>query len=135
MFGTLPIITLLRSIFKLPDNIWKILYTNIYNGIPWLFVILCTCIGLDTQIGNQPLSWCYQNKFGYEDVILILSRMPNFNEMSKGVYLSLSLILLYLLTLQRPKYFMFKDVNSPSVKVSSPVNFSSQNVFRVYQLL
>ena len=66
-----------------------------------------------------------------EDVIFILSRLTNFDEMSKVAYLSLPLISLCFLTLRRPQFFMFTVIN----KLSVPVNFSSQNVFRLEQPL
>ena len=65
--------------------------------------------------------------FGSEDVIFVLSIMANFNDMSKGMYLSLLLISNFFLTLQQPQFFMFTAVNSPSV------NFTSQNVFQLEQ--
>ena len=57
MFGPLPHITLIKQIFKLLDNLWKILHTDISNCIPFLFLFLWPCNGLDTQRGIQPLSW------------------------------------------------------------------------------
>ena len=60
MFGTLLHITLIRQIFELLDNIWKILHTDISNGITWLFLFLWPCMGFDTQRGNKPLSWYSQ---------------------------------------------------------------------------
>ena len=63
-----------------------------------------------------------------EDMIIIFSRLPNFNEMSKVMYLSLPLIPMCFLNLQQPQCFIFTSVNSPSV------NVSSQNVFWVDQL-
>ena len=67
--------------------------------------------------------------FGSEYVILVLYRLPHFNNISKVTYLSLPLISLCFLTFQRPQFFIFTSDNSPSVKFSSPVNFPSQNVF------
>ena len=83
--------------------------------------------------------------FDSKDVILILSRLSNFDEMSKVTYLSLPriylcffkvtylsphLIYLCFLTLQRPQFFMLTARN----KFYLPVNFYSQNVFQVEQL-
>ena len=59
----------------------------------------------------------------------ILFRLSNFDEMSKLTYLSLPLISLCLLILRRPQFFMFTAENN----VSSPVKFSSQNLFQVDQ--
>ena len=55
MFGPLPHITRTRKLFKLLDNLWKILHTDISNGIPCLFFLWHFNV-LDTQRGNQPLS-------------------------------------------------------------------------------
>ena len=71
--------------------------------------------------------------FGSKDVILVFSILPNFNEMSKVTYLSPPLVSLCFLTFQPPQFFMFTADNSPSVNFYSPVDFSSQNVFRVEQ--
>ena len=57
IFGPLPHISLTRLFFKLIDNLWSILHTDIINGIPCLFVFLWPYISLETQRGNQPLSW------------------------------------------------------------------------------
>ena len=67
MFGPSPIITLKNNFLKLPDNIWKVLHTDISDGIPCLFVFLWHCFGLDTYIGNKPLSW-------YPQIISLLRR-------------------------------------------------------------
>ena len=65
--------------------------------------------------------------FGSEDVILILSILPKFNEMYKILYLSPSLIYLCFLTLRQLNFFTLTGVNSPSVK------FTSQDIFQVEQ--
>ena len=59
MFGPPPIISFKRKFLKLPDNIWKVLHIDIYDGISCLFVFLWNCFGLETQRINQPLSWYY----------------------------------------------------------------------------
>ena len=60
MFGPPSIISFIRKNLKLSDNIWKVLHTDIYDGIPWLLVFIWTCFGLDTQRGNKPFYWSYQ---------------------------------------------------------------------------
>ena len=57
MFGPPPLITFITQLLKLPNNLWKVLNTDISNGIPCLFVFLWPCFGLETHRGNQPLSW------------------------------------------------------------------------------
>ena len=41
---------------KLPNNLRKVVLTDISNGIPCLFVILWPSFDLETQRGNQPIS-------------------------------------------------------------------------------
>ena len=60
MFGYPPIITFIRKCFKLPDDIWKLLHTEISNRTPCIFVVIWSCIGLVTQSSNQSLSWSSQ---------------------------------------------------------------------------
>ena len=77
--------------------------------------------------------------FDFEDVIFILSRLSNFDKMSKAMYLSLPLIsfcffkVTYLslplislcfLTLRGPQFFMFTARKTFSL----PAKFSSQNI-------
>ena len=55
MFGTLLHIILISQLLKLFDNIWKILHTDISNGIPFIFLFFWPYNGLDIQRGNKPL--------------------------------------------------------------------------------
>ena len=55
MFGPLTHITLIIRLLKFLDNLWNILQTDISNGIPWIFVLLWSSIGLGTHIVNQSL--------------------------------------------------------------------------------
>ena len=63
MFGCLFQMRYLNKIFKLFDFVGKVLHTDISDGIPCLFVFLRPCFGLETQGGNQPLSWSLQFYF------------------------------------------------------------------------
>ena len=63
MFWTFPHITLIIQPFELIDNLWKILHTDISNGIPWIFLFLWRSNGIDIQTGNQPLSLYHQKSF------------------------------------------------------------------------
>ena len=63
MYVPLLLITSVRQFFKLPNNLWKVLLTDISDGIPCLFVFLRPCFVLDTQRGNQLISWSYQLNF------------------------------------------------------------------------
>ena len=57
MFLPLCHITLIRQLPRLLNNLRNILQTEISAGISWLFVFLWPFNGLETQRGNQPLSW------------------------------------------------------------------------------
>ena len=59
MFGPPPLITFIRQFLNPPDNLWKVFHADISYGIPRLFAFLWPCFGLDTQRGNQTLSWSY----------------------------------------------------------------------------
>ena len=73
----------------------------------------------------NPFPYRTKLSFGYEDVIFILSKFPNFNKIYKVMYLSLPLISLCFLTKQKPHFFMFTSENSPTV------NFYYQIIFGV----
>ena len=130
MFGPLLLIRYLANSIKLFDNIRKVLLTDISYGIPCLFVLLRNLtLVLKSRAVTNPFPDLSNVPFDSEDVVFILFRLSNFDDMSKVTDLSLPLISLCFLTLRRPQFFMFTDRN----KSSLPVNFSSQNVFRVEQ--
>ena len=60
IFGPPPLITFIRYFLKLPDNLWRVLLTDIYYGIPCLFSFLWPWLVLETQRGNQTLYWFSQ---------------------------------------------------------------------------
>ena len=76
MFKHFPHITLKRQLFKLPDNLWNIRHTDISNGITCIFLFPWRSNVLETQRGNQTLSWSSLNCFSSEDVILIFFILP-----------------------------------------------------------
>ena len=133
MFGPPPLINFIRTFLKLPVNLWKVLHTDISDGIPCLFYFSVLVLTLRPIELINPFPDLPKLSFGSEDMILVLSRLKKFDDMPKVMYLLLPLISLCLLPL-RPKHFMFTAKNSPSVNSYSPVNFSPQNVFRVEQL-
>ena len=100
-----------KVIFKLLDNLWKILHTNICNGMSWLFYLFDLAFFYRTIEVINHFPDLTKQYFGSEDVILILSRLPNFNKMSKFMYFSLSLISLCFLTLWQPQFFMFTGLS------------------------
>ena len=83
MFGPLLIIRQFPNFIKLFDNLRKVLLTDIYNGIPCLFVLLHPYFGVEIQSGNQPFPDLSNFTFNYEDLFFILFRLSNFDEMSK----------------------------------------------------
>ena len=78
---------------------------------------------------NNPFRDLSNFSFDSEYLVSILFRLSNFAKMCKVTILLLPLISLCFLSLRRPKLFMFKDRH----KSFLPVNFSSQNFFRVEQ--
>ena len=60
MFGNLLLITFIRQFFKLLNNIWKVLLPDISDGTPFLFVFVWPYFGLETNRGDQTLSWSFQ---------------------------------------------------------------------------
>ena len=127
MFGPLLLIRYFINFLKLLDNLRKVLLTEISDSITWHFLFLWPYFGLETQRGNQPLSWSFQFSFWLWRCDFILSRLSNFDEMSKVTYLSLPLISLCYLTFRRSQLFMFTARKCFSL----PVNFSSQKVFQL----
>ena len=57
MFGTIMHINLIRQLLKFLNELLNILHNDIRNGITCLFVFLWPYNGIETQRGNQPLSW------------------------------------------------------------------------------
>ena len=65
MFGPLTHITLIRHILKLLNNLRNILNTDFSNDKPCLFNIFWPSNGIETQRGNQPLTWSSQIIFWF----------------------------------------------------------------------
>ena len=57
IFGCPFLMRYLNKIFKLFDFVGKVLHTDIYDGIPCLFIFCRPCLGLESKSGYQPLSW------------------------------------------------------------------------------
>ena len=115
--------------FKLFDNVGKFLHAEIYDCITCLFVFFDPALVLRAKAVTNPFPDLPNLPFDSKDVVSILFRLSNFFEIFKVTHLSLPLIYLCFLTLQRPQFFMFTGWN----KSCLPVNFSSQNVFLVEQ--
>ena len=130
MFRLLLLVRYFLNFLKLLNILRNVLLTDISDGIPCLFVLLQNLtLVLKSRVVTNPFPDISNFPFDSEDVVFILSRLSNFDEISKVNYLSLTLISLCFLTFRRPQFFIFTDRK----KSSLPVNFSSQNVFRVDQ--
>ena len=99
MFGPLLLIRYFLKFLKLPNNLKKVLLTDISDGIPCLFFCNPALVLKPREVIN-PFPVLFNFTFDSEDVISILSILSNFNEMSKFTYLSLLLISLCFLTLR-----------------------------------
>ena len=123
IFGPTTLITFIRQFkksliifegsFILKFSIAYLAFLNFF-GFDWALI---PREEINTSLDLPKLS------FDSQDVIFILSILPNFNEMFEVMYLWLSLIYLCFLTLRRPQFFMFTTENSPNVNVSSLVKF------------
>ena len=80
-------------------------------------------LALITREVINPYSDLPNLTFDSENVILILSRLSDFNKIPKVTYLSLTFIYLCFLKLLQQQFFMFTAENSPSVNFSLHVNF------------
>ena len=129
VFEPLLLISQFPNFLKLFDNLQKVLLTNIYDGIPFLFVLLRPYFGLESQSGNQPISWYFQFSFWLWRCGFHLVQTVKLWWDVQGDGLVTTLDLFVIPKLRWPQFFMFTDRN----RYSSPVNFSSQNVFRVEQ--
>ena len=128
----------MRTLTIVSDSLffYKVLHTDIFDGIPCLFIFFDLALVLRVRAVTNPFPDPSIFIFDSEDVVSILSRLSNFSEIFKILFLfkvkrsSLSLIYLCFLTLRWPQFLMFTDTNKSWFL---PVNFSSQNVFRVEQ--
>ena len=135
MFGDPFHIRYLDNFFKLFDFVGTFLHVDISDGIPCLFVFFNLDLVLRARAVTNPFPDLFNYNFDSGDVVSILFRLSNFSEIFKiseifkVTHLSLPLISLCFLTLRRPQFFMFTERK----KSCLPVNFSSQNYFRVEQ--
>ena len=99
----------LANFLKLFDNVGKVLHSDISDGIPCLFVFFDPNLVLRYRAVTNPFPDLPNFSFDSDDMIYILFRLSNFSEIFKVTILSLPLIFLCFLTLQRPQFFMFID--------------------------
>ena len=110
MFGPLLLIRKFTNFLKLFDHLRNVLLTDISDDIPCLFVFLRNLtLVLKSRAVTNPFPDLSNFPFDSEDVVSILFRLSNFDDISKVAILSLPLISLCFLTLRRPKCFMFTD--------------------------
>ena len=129
MLGPLILIRWFINFIKILNNIKKVVLTEISDGIPCLFYFCNLVLVLKPREVINPFPDIFNYTFESEDMIFILSRLSNFDEMSKVTFLSLPLISLCFIALRRPQIFMFTARN----QIYLPVNFSSHNVFPAEQ--
>ena len=65
----------------------KVLLTDISDGIPCIFYFFGLDLALRPREVINPFPGILKLSFVSEDVIMILSILPNFNDMSKVTYL------------------------------------------------
>ena len=109
MFGDPFHIRYLANFLKLFDNLRKVLLSDIYDGIPCLFYFCDLTLVLRARAVTSPFPYIPNFPFDSEDVVSILFRLSNYTETFKVTILSLPLISLCFLTLQRPQFFMFTE--------------------------
>ena len=107
MFRPLHLITFKRLFFKVPNNLWKVLLTEIFDGIPWLLYFCGLSFPLKPREVINPFPDIYNSTIASEDVIFIFFKLTNSNDISNVTYSSLPLISLCFLTLIQPHLFMF----------------------------
>ena len=117
VLAPLPCITLIKQILKFLNNLRKILNTDFSNGKLWLLTFFDLLMALRLREVTNPLPDRPYEYFGYEDEIFILSRSPDFKEMSNMTYWSPLYISLRFLILRQPQFSMFTCVKFPSQNV------------------
>ena len=133
MFGPPPLINFIRKFIKLPDNLLKVLHTDISDGITLLFVFLWNCFGLDTQRCNQPLYWYSQIIFWLWICDSHLVQTAKLQRYVQNDVIITTLDISVFPNISTTTIFILTAVNSPRVKFFSPINFYPQNVFQVGQ--
>ena len=84
MFGDPFQIRYLDNFFKLFDFVGKVLHTDIYDGIPCLFIyIFDLVLVLIARAVTTPFPDLYNSTFDSEDVVSILFRLSKFSEIFK----------------------------------------------------
>ena len=133
MFGPPPLITFINQFLKIPDNIWKVLHTDISNGITCFLVFIWPCFGLESHRDNQTLSWSYCIIFwiwwyGSHSV-----QTDKLQQDLQGDVLITTLDLYVFPNITTPINFHVHSCELTKCELSSPVKFYSQNVFRADQ--
>ena len=117
------------QIFKLFDNIGKVLHADISDGTPCLFVFFWPCFGLESQSNYQPLSWSSQFPFWLWRCGFHLVQTVKLLWDIQGDTLVTTLDLLVFPNFSTTTIFHVHRLK----KTCLPMNFSSQNVFWVEQ--
>ena len=112
--------------FKLFDNLWKVLLTDIYDEIPCLFYFCDLTLVLKARAVTNPFPDLSNFPFDSEDVVSIFFRFSNFSETFKLTILSLTLISLCFLTLRRPQFSCSQTETNISYLWTFPTRTSSK---------
>ena len=83
MFGDPFQIRYLDNFFKLFGFVGKVLHTDIYDGIPCLFVFFDLALVLRYRSVTNPFPDLSNSTFDSEDVVSIFFRSSNFSEIFK----------------------------------------------------
>ena len=83
MFGCPFQIRYLNNFFKLFDFVGKVLHTDIYDGIPCLYIFFDLALVLRSRAVTNPFPDTSNSTFDSEDVVSVLFRSPNFSEIFK----------------------------------------------------
>ena len=127
IFAALLLVNFIRQVFKLPDNLWKVLLTDISNGIPYLFAFIWPCFDIETWRVNQTLYWSSLNKFRLWWCDSHLFHTAKLQCDVQGDVIVTNHDISVFPNIATTTIFMFTAENSPTV------NFSSQNVFQLEQ--
>ena len=134
MFGCLFQMRYLKFFFKLLDFVGKVLHTDISDGIPCLFIFCQPCFGLESQSGYQPLSWSLHFYFWLGRCGLHLVQIVKFLwDFQNLVHVQSDMLITILDLSMFPNIALttVSHVHRDKKSCFLPVNFSSQNVFRV----
>ena len=114
---------------QLPYNFLKVLHTDIYYGIPWIFAPLWPWFGLENQRCNQPLSWYSQIIFWLWRCDSHLFKTDKLQRFVQGGVLFTTLYLYVFPNIATTTIFHVHSCELTRCKIFFPCELSSQNIF------